>query len=668
VALAGAELLGLSAIVVAQPIFDALERSTYAFPVAQVGGSDLVLFTVLLILLPPAVMLAIELLAGLASPSLRGLIHLAWVGLLIALFVWQVLTNDEVRSGILRLLIPAAALVGATIVYLRFDGARQLLRILAFAAPIVAGLFLFTDPISSFTFPESTDVPKAQIDSRTPVVLLIFDEFPMTTVLNNREQVDAKRFPNFAALSRHSDWFRNAETVADTTEQAVPAILTGDFPKPNGVASYSDHPRNLFTLFGGSSYRMNISESQTDLCPPDVCSDSTSVASRLAILTEVGGEVANSVPFNLVARAGQQLEDWFPSNSKSDSATPDPTCPTDSVGSWCPHKQLLRFAADLRARPQASLNVVHVELPHAPWQYMPSGLRYSRSIIGRLPNSETWLDSPGYPMQALQRLTLQLQYTDLLLGRVIARLRRLGLYDKALFIVLADHGASHVPGHSHRLLGNPPDPIVSGAIVHVPLFVKLPGQQRGRTIDKPVRTIDVVPTIADVLGFQIPWKVDGGSLLGPDANPERFANRYMSYRHFGERLSPQAVRSSFLAELAVRNKLLGHGNIFTYGVPQSRLKQQLAGARELDYKLDPNLTTTWDPGAPFNAYVGYVPSYLYGTIVNPPRGLPQRLIATLNGRPVAGAWSLDGGTKFTTLIPPSAFHHGENQLQLYAPG
>ena len=512
VARAGAELLGLSAIVVAQPIFDALQRSTYAFPGAHVGGSDLVLFAVLLILLPPAAMLAIELLVGLASRSLRGLVHLAWIGLLIALFVWQLLTNEDVQSELLRLLIPAAALVGAAIVYLRFDGAKQLLRILAFAAPVVAGLFLFTDPISNYTLPESTDVPKAQIDSQTPVVLLIFDEFPMTALLNDQEQVDAKRFPNFAALSRHSDWFRNALTVADATEQAVPAILTGDFPKPNSVASYADHPRNLFTLFDSSSYRLNISESQTDLCPPADCSSSSSVPSRLAILTEVGGEVANSLPFNLAAKAGRKLEQWFPSDSGTSHGTSDPSCPVDSTGSWCPHKQLLRFTSDLQAEPQESLNVVHVELPHATWQYMPSGLRYSRSIIGRVPNSETWLNSPGYPMQALQRLTLQLEYTDRLLGKVIGRLRRLGLYDKALFIVLADHGASHVPGHSHRLLGHPADPINSGAILHVPLFVKLPGQRRGRITDKPVRTIDIVPTIADVLGFQIPWRIDGASL------------------------------------------------------------------------------------------------------------------------------------------------------------
>ncbi len=194
-----------------------------------------------------------------------------------------------------------------------------------------------------------------------------------------------------------------------------------------------------------------------------------------------------------------------------------------------------------------------------------------------------------------------------------------------------------------------------------------PGSGVGKVIDRPVRTIDVVPTIADVLGFQMPWKVDGASLLGPDPNPKRFANRYMSYRHFADRLPPETVRASFLAELAVRNKLLGRGDVFTYGVPKSRLRRELVGARRLDYRLDPHLTTTYDPGAPFNPYVGFVPSYLYGRILNRPPGMPQRLIATLNGHPVAGGWSVDGGTGFTTLIPPSAFRRGENKLELYAP-
>ena len=80
------------------------------------------------------------------------------------------------------------------------------------------------------------------------MVLIVLDEFPLAALLDSQGRIDAKRFPNFAALQKQSDWFRNAKTVGDSTEQAVPAILSGDFPKPNGVATYTDHPDNLFTL------------------------------------------------------------------------------------------------------------------------------------------------------------------------------------------------------------------------------------------------------------------------------------------------------------------------------------------------------------------------------------------------------------------------------------
>ena len=48
----------------------------------------------------------------------------------------------------------------------------------------------------------------------------------------------------------------------------------------------------------------------------------------------------------------------------------------------------------------------------------------------------------------------------------------------------------------------------------VPLFVKEPGQTEGVVSDANVLTVDVVPTIADVLDIDIPYPVDGRSALG----------------------------------------------------------------------------------------------------------------------------------------------------------
>jgi hypothetical protein len=51
---------------------------------------------------------------------------------------------------------------------------------------------------------------------------------------------------------------------------AVPAILTGTVPDHGRVPTVTEHPRNLFTLLGGA-YDLSVSETITELCPPDLC-------------------------------------------------------------------------------------------------------------------------------------------------------------------------------------------------------------------------------------------------------------------------------------------------------------------------------------------------------------------------------------------------------------
>ena len=63
-----------------------------------------------------------------------------------------------------------------------------------------------------------------------------------------------------------------------------------------------------------------------------------------------------------------------------------------------------------------------------------------------------------------------MQYVDTLLGRLLDALRANGLYDDAVIVVAADHGASFVTGKPRR----PATRDNVGAIAPVPLFVKLP--------------------------------------------------------------------------------------------------------------------------------------------------------------------------------------------------
>tara|TARA_B100000949_G_C14084913_1_gene367451 strand:- start:398 stop:715 length:318 start_codon:yes stop_codon:yes gene_type:complete len=104
------------------------------------------------------------------------------------------------------------------------------------------------------------------------------------------------------------------------------------------------------------------------------------------------------------------------------------------------------------------------------------------------------------------------------LGRLIRRLRQTGLYDRALLVVLADHGVSFRPGQSHRRA----DLRNLSEIMSVLLFVRFPGQVRGLVSSANAELVDLLPTVADTLNMLFPWEVDGVSLRS-DIFPMRIA-------------------------------------------------------------------------------------------------------------------------------------------------
>ena len=119
---------------------------------------------------------------------------------------------------------------------------------------------------------------------------------------------------------------------------------------------------------------------------------------------------------------------------------------------------------------------------------------------------------------------LQVQVADVWIGRIIARLRSVGAFDDAMVVVTADHGISFRFGEPHRSpsSGNLTD------VMWTPLFIKYPGQSAGTIDDRPAESVDIVPTIAAVVGAG-GWNFDGRSLLGP---PRRSPMRrlYFGYK------------------------------------------------------------------------------------------------------------------------------------------
>jgi hypothetical protein len=629
--IAALHLLVLWAFAVAQPLFDLLGKNGEFFAARGSTRWDAVLFAFVLLFVPPAILTGIE---ALVPQPPRAVVHVVFVGALVGLFVLQGIRGVG-WAGWLLVAMAAVVGTGAALAYRRLAGARLVLTVLAPAPLLFLALFLLSSDASRLTFTGTDNALAAGERARVPVLLVAFDELPVNSLLDAHGRIDAARFPNFAALAVGSTWFANTSTVAEGTTHAVPAILTGRFPRTGEFPVYTDHRQNLFTLVGGAS-DLHVVDDETHLCPPKLCPGlEGSFSGRMRGLAEDTGVVYlhQLLPDDLTGGIPSIANGW-------DNFLRDASSHRD------PGKLDPAFVESLRPGRRESLWYVHFMLPHSPWAYLPSGRRYSiRQAPGWGPD-EIWNGNQAAVDQYWQRHLLQLGYADRVLGRLVARLRRTGLYDRALVVVTADHGISFRAGQKRRPLSdaNLQD------IAYVPLFVKLPHQRRGRIEGAPARTIDIVPTIADAIGVGIPWHVDGHSLLGPRP-AER---RVVLVKDGGKRFVVPAPELEARRERALRRQLRLFGSrepissLFAVGPGRGRANHSIEG-RPLPARIDA-IDRSSDPVQ----VSGHVPK-------------SAQEIAVVVGRTIVAVSPAADG-RFWALVPRSRLGAGLPKIYRLVPG
>ena len=108
----------------------------------------------------------------------------------------------------------------------------------------------------------------------------------------------------------------------------------------------------------------------------------------------------------------------------------------------------------------------------------------------------------------------EIAVTDRAIGRVLDRLRSLGLYDSTIIVVAADHGEEFL---DHDQLGH--TKTLFDEVVRVPLIVRVPGVDPA-VVDAPVALVDVYPTLATQLGIETPADLVGQPLpTSPTGDP-----------------------------------------------------------------------------------------------------------------------------------------------------
>ena len=359
-------------------------------------------------------------------------------------------------------------------------------------------------------------VATAPLAQRPPIFFLLLDELSLDMLVGPGGQIDPARFPNFHRLATESHFFLNASANADQTTLSLPAILTGDFPT-RGAPTARNYPQSLFTLLE-PYYDIYAYETVTGFCDPDRyhCLAATrQAAGRLDFLRDVFFLYAARVlPPQLDLGLPDIRQTWGPFRDAPALVT----------------ARLERFerAMDTLSRLDAgkpALFFFHHMLPHAPYLLAPDGRIEDDPLNAFTP--ELRGDSRRI-LHVRERYRRQIRFTDQQLGRFVARLKELGLYDDSLLIVTADHGVSYDPETPGRILV---PTLNAEKILLVPLIIKLPQQARGELSERDVQLVDLVPTIAGQLGLEVPWPHAGRSVFAPDP-PARLK---VAYDQFGRR-------------------------------------------------------------------------------------------------------------------------------------
>lgn len=279
--------------------------------------------------------------------------------------------------------------------------------------------------------------------------------------------------------------------------------------------------------------------------------------------------------------------------------------------------------------------------------------------------NDSWTGAEWQSIQAYQRFLMQLGALDGWMGKLIDKLKTEDLFDRTLIVVTADHGVSFTPNSSRRDV--PPEENLVANILPVPIIIKAPYQKEALISKRNAETIDIMPTLADLLDRPLTWTIDGVSLLGDPKPPGKRAVH--NYKELSIYLTDveQVAKSSRPAWITGRFP----GREWMRGVNWPGSYRELIGQEvaNLPFRQNAGLTVSIDHAAYFenvDPQSGFLPAHVSGTIKWLDRGGTDLAIA-LNGRlaTVTTAYAYGSGWRFSAMLPESVFRSGENDIQIF---
>ena len=281
--------------------------------------------------------------------------------------------------------------------------------------------------------------------------------------------------PNIDALQRDSIQFENAYSHCPLTLPSHLSMLTGLLPAEHGVRT------NLGYRFDGVAH--------------------PTLGRILRAHGYATGAAVSSYVLRRATGIGDSLDFFDDSVGGEGEWTRDRSLLQRPGGETA--RRALAWAESVKARPFfLFLHIYEPHLPHEPPE--PFRTRYGATYDGEIAAS------------------------DAVIGEFLGQLKRDGIYDRAIVILVSDHGEG-LGDHGEQEHGI----LLYREVLHVPLLLKLPGaRDAGTRVGQPVGLIDIVPTVTGLLKLEAgPWR--GTSLLDRRRREGIYSETYYPRIHLG---------------------------------------------------------------------------------------------------------------------------------------
>ena len=663
-------IAGLSSLAFAQPVYDVLRRAPEFFAIRNLYLGDLLALVTVLAAGPTLALSAPGFAARFLRPSWTRSALAVPAGLLVALIALQAARG---LPAAVAMTLALAAGAGCVWAYLRFQGVRSFALLLCVAAVAVPAMLVLDSRVRKSAARPNQAILAELGDSgaRAPIVLIVFDEWSLTSILDAEGAIDRERLPNLARLADRATWYPNTTAAADVSELAVPAMLTGRRAEQGRLPTLAEQPVNLFTLLA-RSHDLYAVEPITSLCPPDLnllAQGRPSFKERLNLLiSDLTVVWLNlTLPDVWAQRLPEVTQTWSAFGQDQASNPSDPST-DEPVQRALRHLSEADRAAEFRRfgdsiKPpgqRPGFYFLHTLLPHFPWEYLPSGRTYriTRTRAHGL-ERELWTNDSWPVRHHQKRYLLQVQFVDLLIGELIDKLESLDLFDRSVIAITADHGVAFEPGRSRRLLdvgdasGHQPLDLAA-----VPLIIKAPFQPQA-VIDSTHESLtDLTPRILELAGADT-----GVAPRNQDTGTPSLVGKYAA--HVEVPIDREPWRRERLQEQA--RLLDGTNDPMAIGAVPALHGRQIADLprRSSEVRIRLQTPDVWDNVDPDRTLL---PAIVQGVLTGPESLLERSVAVALNGVIAATVHphqTGDGDIRITALLPERHFQPGLNQVDVF---